>query len=265
MHRLTLEIGGIAVGVEFDLGSYGAVLRDKYGGYVSDAAPGFVIRAHVVPKFQSGCGNLPDPAVKRPDGQYDLVWYDLKGVFDPAGRLAEVTISDTEYSINSVLRMLFSFYIRSLHGLLVHSASFIRGGQSYLFPGVSTAGKSTLSGFTVETRPECEILTDEISLVRKIDGRWIAFGTPFWGDLKIGGRNISAPLKKICFIEKADAHSAHPIDRQEAFRRFMQNALFLIKDRQSAQETMDLALEVVGEAETCVLKFKKDAGFWDVI
>lgn len=265
MPRVTLEIGGMAVGIEYDLESYGAVLRDKYGGYFSDNAPGFSIKAGVIPGFKTGCPNLPDPAVRRPDGAYDLLWYDLKGVFDPAARTATVTISDTEHSLNSVMRMLYSFYIRPMHGLLLHAASFTRDGGAFIFPGVSTAGKTTLSELTLASRPECELLTDEISLVRRIEGRWTAFGTPFWGNLRIGGRNVSAPVRRICFIEKAGAHEVARIDRQEAFRRLMQNALFLTKDRASAQETMDLADEISGAVDSCVLKFKRDTGFWDII
>ncbi|MBI5525257.1 MAG: hypothetical protein HY897_02905 [Deltaproteobacteria bacterium] len=265
MRRVTLEIGGMAVGIEYDLESYGAVLRDKYGGYFSENAPGFSIKARVVPGFKTGCPNLPDPAVRRPDGAYDLLWYDLKGVFDPAARTATVTVSDSELSVNSVMRMLYSFYVRPMHGLLLHAASFVRNGDAYVFPGVSTAGKTTLSELTLASRPECELLTDEISIVRLLGGRWTAFGTPFWGNLRIGGRNVSAPVHRICFIEKAAGHEVATIDRREAFRRLMQNALFLVKDRVSAQETMDLAVEIAAAVDSCVLQFRKDAGFWEII
>lgn len=117
---------------------------------------------------------------------------------------------------------------------------------------------------TLADRSSCELLTDELSLVRVIDGRWRAFGTPFWGDVRVSGRNASFPLRKICFIQKADAHSVLPLERAGFLRKLARNVIFF-QERSVMDRAMRLSWELAHAVEACEVQFQMNAGFWEFI
>ena len=55
--------------------------------------------------------------------------------------------------------------------------------------------------------PDVTVLTDEISYVRKCDGVYRAFGTPFAGELARIGENVAAPIAALFFLDKGPANS----------------------------------------------------------
>ncbi|MFA6033567.1 MAG: hypothetical protein WC889_11765 [Myxococcota bacterium] len=264
--KLVLDVGGVPFGIEHENRSWDKLLRKVYAGFVSNARPVFWAKIDAQEEYLSGVTSMPE-SIASPvgNGDYNLLWYDFRGVFEPGRRLCTCEAKATEFSINGIYRLMLSNYITESGGLLVHSASFVRDGKAYLFPGVSTAGKTTLSQITLKERPGYEILSDEISCIRKVDGRWRAYGTPFWGDLKIAGRNISAPLEKICFINKAGEHGVADLDSMGAFSSLMQNAMVMIRRRDISESIMDLGQDATRSVKTVRLNFRKDAGFWDLI
>ncbi|GAC1630969.1 MAG: hypothetical protein NVS9B14_02220 [Candidatus Acidiferrum sp.] len=95
-----------------------------------------------------------------------------------------------EYALDSLLRMFLSWALLPESGFLLHAATVLHSGKAYVFFGRSGAGKSTVSGLS----PRGSVLTDEISLLKFVDGEWRAFGTPFWGEFRADGQNTSAPI-----------------------------------------------------------------------
>jgi hypothetical protein len=262
---LVLEIGGMAIGVKHDSPEWDAVLRGSCAGFVSDKKPAFVVNATVVKGFKTVHQNGVAVLSPKPGGVYSMEWHDLEGTFDPDGGTCTVTLADNVGSINSVLRNVVGVLFLRSHGLALHAASFTRGGRAFIFPGVSTAGKSTLSMITLANRPECELLTDELSLVRRIGGRWLAFGSPFWGSASINGKNGSSPVEKICFIEKSSVHRLKPLKKADAYARLVQNAAQAVYERRNMAAAMKTAAEIVEDVPAFVLKFRLDAGFWELL
>lgn len=262
---LVLEIGGISIGVEHDSPGWDRLLRCEYVAYISSRSPEFVVNARVVPGFRTGATDVPVSLTPQGGGRYKLLWFDTEGVIDSRSGRADVTLSDGVRSICNVMSNLLALVIHRKGGLLLHAASFVREGTAYVFPGVSTAGKTTLAGLTLESRPECTLLTDEISLVRRDGNRWLAHGTPFHGEIGRNGENVSAPVGRICFIEKSRRHVLTPLDAAGAYSRLVQNTLHAVHERDGIASAMLLASEIVGMVPAGVLGFKKDAGFWGLL
>ena len=98
-----------------------------------------------------------------------------------------------QYALDSLLRVLLTWQLLGHHGFLLHAATVMRNGKAYLFTGRSGAGKSTVASLS----PQGSVLTDEISLLRRGNGVWRAYGTPFWGEFRAAGSNTSAPVAGI--------------------------------------------------------------------
>src|SRR5213082_2416074 len=104
-----------------------------------------------------------------------------------------------QYALDSLLRVLLSWKLLGHRGFLLHAATVVRDGKAYIFTGRSGAGKSTVASLS----PEGSVLTDEISLLRREHGMWRAYGTPFWGEFRAAGLNISAPLAGVFRLVQA--------------------------------------------------------------
>lgn len=166
-----------------------------------------------------------------------------------------------EYALDSLLRILLSWKLTGRNGFLLHAATVIRNGKAYVFTGRSGAGKSTLASLS----PKGSVLTDEISLLRRENDEWRAYGTPFWGEFRAAGSNTSAPVRGIFRLVQAAENrvtSLHPV---EMIRALLQNVLFF----SSEPEATRLLLEIVGQAAEEMpgyeLAFRKDPAFWEVL
>ncbi len=125
---------------------------------------------------------------------------DFRAEWEPASRTGRIRQTANPYSIDAVLRIVHTLVLARQGGFLLHSASAIRNGKAFLFAGVSEAGKTTISRLAP---PDATLLTDEISYVRKrASSGYVAFGTPFTGELAKLGENVSAPIAALYLLAK---------------------------------------------------------------
>ena len=135
--------------------------------------------------------------------------------------------------------------------------------RRFLFAGVSEAGKTTISRLAP---PDVTLLTDEISYVRKHDERlYVAFGTPFTGELAKLGENVSAPIAALYLLAKGRENRIDPIAPAEAARSLLANLLFFAEDEELVQATFHSAFEFVSRVPVSRLTFVPDARVWELI
>lgn len=97
-------------------------------------------------------------------------------------------------------------------GLMLHSSAIEMDGRAYLFSADSGTGKSTHTGLWKQVfGDKVTYINDDKPIIRKIDGRFTVFGTPWSGKTDLN-TNISAPLAAIIFIERGETNSIEPID-----------------------------------------------------
>ena len=118
--------------------------------------------------------------------------------------------------------------------------------------------------------PDATLLTDEISYVRKQDARkqgagYIAYGTPFTGELAKLGENVSAPIAALYLLAKGSENRIDPIPPGEAARSLLANLLFFAEDEELVQSTFHSALEFVSRVPVSRLSFVPDARVWELI
>ena len=99
----------------------------------------------------------------------------------------------------------FLFYrkLRDRDGLMLHSSCVAVDGYAYLFSGPCGMGKSTHTAKYLQTFPDAVIINDDKPALRRVDGQWIAYGTPWCGKDGINA-NTSAPIAGICFLHRGD-------------------------------------------------------------
>ena len=102
-----------------------------------------------------------------------------------------VSDSESEYYCSA-----YSFYTQlvNFNGLMLHSSAVVMDGRAYLFSAPSGTGKSTHTQLWLDVFGEkAGILNDDKPALRRIDGKWYAYGTP-WCGKEHWGCNASTPL-----------------------------------------------------------------------
>lgn len=108
------------------------------------------------------------------------------------------------FAFNNAMILSYISFTLAHNTLLLHSSAILKDGQAYLFLGKSGTGKSTHSRMWQEVFQDAELLNDDHPVVRRFaDGRVVAYGSP-WSGKTHCYRNLSAPLRAIVRIKRAE-------------------------------------------------------------
>jgi hypothetical protein len=266
---LVIEIGGMPVRVHTTDPAFLAMLQGRYAGFVAgserpveEAGRPTEIEFDIDLKPATFTGPLAFVSVNQHRGLWTLERGDFRAEWDPATSTGRIRQSATPYSLDAVLRIVHTLVLARQGGFLLHSASAIRHGRAFLFAGVSEAGKTTISRLAP---PDATLLTDEISYVRKQGDGYIAYGTPFTGELDKLGENVSAPIATLYLLAKGSENRIDPLAPAEAARSLLANLLFFAQDEELVQATFHSAFEFVSRVPVSRLTFVPDARVWELI
>jgi MoaA/NifB/PqqE/SkfB family radical SAM enzyme len=158
-------------------------------------------------------------------------------------------------------QILIARLLADRQGCYLHSAGAILDGAGVLFVGHSDAGKSTTTRMLMEAganeEMQVEILCDDRNIVRRGDGGWRVFGTWSHGDVpEVSCKD--APLRAICFIEKADENTVTPLtDRKEITRRLLACVIRPFVTADWWEKTLDLVERMSGETPCHVMRLDR--------
>lgn len=262
---LIIKIGGIPVRVNTTDPGFIAMLQNRYAGFV--ASPEY---AEIEFDVDLSSRRLADPdadvRVTQQHGRWTFERGDFRAEWEPISHTGWIRQTANPYSIDAVLRIVHTLVLAREGGFLLHSASAIRNGKAFLFAGVSEAGKTTISRLAP---PDATLLTDEISYVRKDarkqDAGYVAYGTPFTGELAKLGENVSAPIAALYLLAKGKENRIDPIPPAKAARSLLANLLFFAEDEELVQSTFHSAFEFVSRVPVSRLTFVPDARVWELI
>ena len=107
----------------------------------------------------------------------------------------------------------YYFYHMALYenALMLHGSAIKYGNNAILFTAPSGTGKSTHTRLWKKVFGSIEYINDDKPLIKKVEGEYYAFGTPFSGKEHIDN-NIYAPLRAIVLIERAEKNTIERIE-----------------------------------------------------
>jgi len=105
---------------------------------------------------------------------------------------------------------LAAMFLPAFSALILHAAGIVRNGRAVLLAAPDGGGKSTAA--VMASRAGGTILNDDRTAVRRVRGRWHAFGTP-WGRT---GARASAPLAGVFFLRKSRHFELEPVSSADA-------------------------------------------------
>ena len=124
------------------------------------------------------------------------------------------------------------FYSKLLkfNGFYLHSSAVELDGKAYLFSGPSGMGKSTHTRLWQSVFGEkAQVFNDDKPALRRIDGKWYAYGTPWCGKDGIN-QNKKVPLAGICFLKRGEENKIRRLDPKEALPLLMSQTIHKFKN-----------------------------------
>lgn len=135
----------------------------------------------------------------------------------------------------------YQFYMElvNFNGFYLHSSAVVKDGRAYLFSGPCRAGKSTHTKLWKETfGTEVHIINDDKPALRRVEGKWYAYGTPWCGK---DGININekAPLAGVCFLKKASENKIRTLDKFEAMKKILGQTIHKFDKKHKLDKLLD--------------------------
>lgn len=142
----------------------------------------------------------------------------------------------------------WQFYIRLLKygGMMLHSSAIELDGRAYLFSGPSGMGKSTHTRLWQEQFPTARVFNDDKPALRKMDGVWYAYGTPWCGKDGIN-INLKVPIAGICFLRRGEQNSIRRLSPIEAVSAVLSQTMKKCKNAETLTVVTSVVDKVVRE------------------
>lgn len=138
------------------------------------------------------------------------------------------------------------FYTKLLRfgGMMLHSSAVELDGRAYLFSGPSGMGKSTHTRLWQQQFPGAKVFNDDKPALRKIDGVWYAYGTPWCGKDGIN-INMRVPVAGICFLRRGEENKIRRLSKVEAAAAIISQTLRRFKTAERLGVMTDIVSDLV--------------------
>lgn len=158
---------------------------------------------------------------------------------------------DTRFFLYNILEYAFRIALVFNGGFAIHASSIVYDGFGLAFSAESGTGKSTHTGLWLKNYPGTYILNDDAPALRKVNGIWHMYGTPWAGTTGINA-NVGVPVKALVFLERSDINAIADISTPEAIRRIFEAIIHPMSD-----EVTDIIFSMLSsfltECRVCVL------------
>lgn len=269
-NSLGMSIAGISILISSESQEFVAQIRERYANFIADGMdPSIKIRVESLPSQDVEINAVvadesqpPRVSFNNSKEMWIIAYPGFFGEFNLKNGAGRAVFGLHPAGLNSFLRFVYSLILLKRLGFLVHASSLIKNGRAYIFPGKSGVGKTTIA----QLSPEATLLSDDISLVKIIKGDFIAFGTPFWGALAVGGENVFAPISGIYFPIKDRENFLRKLTPQQALEKLLPNVVcFARNNEEFSKQLFNLCSDFVTKKPAYELHFLPDPTFWRCI
>jgi hypothetical protein len=143
-------------------------------------------------------------------------------------------------------------------GIELHSCGVVdRNGDGYLFAGNSGAGKTTTA--RLWEGEASEILSDDRIILRRENGGWWMYGTPWHGEAEICSPS-RAPLRRIFLLDKSTRNAVQPLTPAAAVARLFSCTFPPFHDASAMGAMVGTLAAIVREVPVASLSFANERG-----
>ena len=272
LSNLKIKIGGITTAVEWTAGQFEFTAPRAYKPFISDGRADLRLALHRgAPELELGkkCFDSPPIWSLYRNGDASAVklfdsFLDLKRLLVVAFQFRQAALYFTEPNgrfINPFfgpgMELLMINYLVQGNGVIIHAGGIDHNGKGMLFTGESGAGKSTLANLW-DREKGVDVLSDDRTIVRYVDGEFRMYGTPWHGEAKFGSPR-GVKLEKIYFLRHSQKNATQPLTRVQSVLKMLQCSFPPYWDPAGMEFTMGLFEKLATHIPCNELAFRPDA------
>ena len=148
-------------------------------------------------------------------------------------------------------------------GFILHSSFISWQNNGILFTAPSGTGKSTQADLWKKYE-DADIYNGDRTIIRKIDGKYYGFGSPYAGSSGIY-RNESAPIKAIVVIEQGPDNVIRRLRGREAFLPLFRETLMNTWNKEYMEKMTDLLMDAAFQIPVYHLSCRPDQDAVDTV
>ncbi|MBR5529254.1 MAG: hypothetical protein IKU57_02140 [Oscillospiraceae bacterium] len=118
--------------------------------------------------------------------------------------------------------------LMQFNGYYIHSSAIVLDGKAYLFTAPSGTGKSTHTEKWIRLFG-AHYLNDDKPILRRVDGKWMAYGTPWSGKNDLS-TNEGVPVGGIACLKRGEKNEIHPMAPAAALPYLMGQTLYHLRE-----------------------------------
>jgi hypothetical protein len=169
---------------------------------------------------------------------------------------AEAPIFPLEYPLDELIMM---HRLALGEGVEVHALGLAdQDGSGYLFLGHSGAGKSTTARLWMQ-QTGVKLLSDDRIVIRKQDGKFWMYGTPWHGDAGVASPD-RAPLTAVFLLEQWSTNELAPIPTSRAAAELFARSFLPHYLEKGIHFTLDFLDQITRSVPCSILRFTPTPG-----
>jgi hypothetical protein len=269
--RFTIRIGDVPIAVESDARLPDWEILPAYRPFVTDAEAEIVLGLHSgIPDISTDQKVFDSSPIwtlhRHGDTSVFNIFENYSGlkrllILPPDLRRADLYFEEKYDHFMSpfagpAMELLMINYLVRAGGVILHACSIEHGGKGYVFAGESGAGKSTLATLW-DRQKGVEVLSDDRTIVRKQDGQFRMYGTPWHGDAPFGSPR-GVRLERIFFLGHGRKNALRDLQGAGAMLQFLKCSFPPYWDAPGMASAMQLFEDLPTRVSCRELSFKPD-------
>ena len=276
--KLTFKIGD--VGIEFD--GEPQIKPDQikaaYRPFISKSKPDLHLQMHLgAPQIDFGEKIFESAQIwtlyRQGEDFIIKLFEEMNGLKRVLRIPADFAISDLYFTepngsfvdpfFGPTIELLMVNYLARIGSMIVHACGIDYRGKGILFVGESGAGKSTLTKIW-NRENGVEILSDDRIIIRKKNGEYWIYGTPWHGDARFASP-AKVKLEKVFFIKHGETNFAKTVTGSFPVLQFLKASFPPYWDRNCMEFAMGFFDDLVAAVPCRDLSFVPDAGIVEFV
>lgn len=262
MEEIKVEVAGVCILMRLNSIDLGNRIRSDYGIFLSSGEPSLTLDINLTDKEyvnESSWAGLifSDNEIEISDN-YLMSRIDM----DQGKGTAEITSTNLNIGLGTLLRNIFTLkLLLQDNSVILHAAAILKANKAYIFLGPSGSGKTTVSNLS----EGCTVLSDDMVIVKPVNGSFGVFPNPCWLDMQKGDReNRSYQIGGIFKLVQDNTTYFKKIPQAKAMAEIF-TVPHIPVQFQPVQKLLNIFSSIIEEVSLYELHFKKDKSFWRYI
>jgi hypothetical protein len=251
------DIAGVICRVESQRDDFWSLLSPRYAEFRSTDAPTVSIKVTLVDPPDDDVVAAWTGPFARVGGHHGRLTVDgagFHGVFPEREGEGWITQPPDPAPFETFLTAICARRLLDDGGFILHAAALVAPEGARVFFGPSGSGKTTVSELIGEG-----VITDEISVIRRVGSRYRVSGVPWRGS------RLESDLATLCALHHASDTTFTRLAPAEAVRRLLGSVFFARADAGEMMRFLATAHDVLRDVPCLEMRFTRDRSFWDAV